>query len=100
MLKVTGIVNELGLVMEITEPGETTTIATPAYQVHGEGAQVGERQQDEPPGAGGQDISYIKDGLEMEDGVTLEAGAIQQTPQTWLSDGIKYCPDMDNVLLE
>ena len=51
MLKVTGIVNELGLVMEMTEPGETAKIATKEYQVHGEGAQVGERHQDEPQGA-------------------------------------------------
>ena len=82
VLQVTGIVKELGLVMEMTEPGETT-------QVHGEGAWVGERQQDGPPGAGGQDTTYTKEGLDMKDGVTLEAGASEQTPQAWLNDGIK-----------
>ena len=96
MLQVTGMVKELGLVMEMTEPGETAKIATKEYQVHGEGAQVGERHRDEPQGAGGQNTIYIK---EMEDGVTLEAGASEQTQQAWQNDGIKYCPDMGNVLL-
>ena len=46
MLKVTGRVKELGVVMKMTEPGETTTIVTQAGQVQDEGVHVGRRHQE------------------------------------------------------
>ena len=43
MLHVTGMVKELGLVMEMPEPWQTASNATTVCQVHGEGVRVGER---------------------------------------------------------
>ena len=97
MLRVTGRVKELGLVMEMTEPRETASNATTVCQVHDEGVQVGEPYEGEQGGAGGRDNIIIEEGLGMEDGVTLEAGAIEQTQLDWQTDGIKYCPGMGNV---
>ena len=59
LLKVPGRVKEWGVVMEMTEPGETTTVVTQAGQVQDEGLQEGRRQQDEPLGTNGHDIFSI-----------------------------------------
>jgi hypothetical protein len=97
ILRVTGRVDELGLVMEVAEPGETASIATTVGMVRDEGVQAGGQVEDTIAGIEGN--TTIMEDLRMEDDNTMESGTIEETTQNRQIDGIKYCPDMSNVVL-
>ena len=60
-----------------------------------------QQQQQHPveDGAGVQETIYTMEGLEQEDGINLETVTSMQTQQAWQVDGVRYCPDMSNIVL-